>query len=283
MAILYRITDWDEHFENSRTRTMKIMRWVPLPNKHDGDGYTALIEGPNGVECYACWVTITQVASRCRPRGTLVRVNCQPHDARSLSRMTRIPADLFDIALPRLVEIGWLETEVVERQEDTAPYQEPDRHLSRPCQEGATEGRKEGKEGTEEKRTDVIGSCQEPDRQSSVPKVNLLDRLIGAWNTLPAPVRRVTKPRSRDLLKAWAAVRRCPDRRSYFDDPEAIVAKVREQAWLHGEPWFCLAWLMKREKSGTEYNVVKVMEGRFRRRPGDTQAAPVDISGMDLT
>jgi hypothetical protein len=43
MGMLYRIVDWDELFENSRTRQMKKMTWVPLPNKHDGDGYTELM------------------------------------------------------------------------------------------------------------------------------------------------------------------------------------------------------------------------------------------------
>ncbi len=35
------IRNWSENFENNRTRDLKEMKWIPVPNKHDGDGYTA--------------------------------------------------------------------------------------------------------------------------------------------------------------------------------------------------------------------------------------------------
>lgn len=113
---LYRIVDWEKHFENNRTRSVKTMTWIPLPCKQDGDGYTELIDHPDGPVHYACWVTVVQVASRCDPRGTLLRGNGQPHDPASLSRMTRIPETAFQAALPRLVQIGWLEAKAAETQ-----------------------------------------------------------------------------------------------------------------------------------------------------------------------
>ena len=106
---LYRVTDWDAHFENNRSRDIQDLTWVPFPNKHDGDGYTELIDHPDGPSHFAAWVLIVQVASRCRPRGTLLRSAGLPHDSQSLSRMTRMKPAIFDKALPRLVEIGWLE------------------------------------------------------------------------------------------------------------------------------------------------------------------------------
>ena len=109
MADLLRVRDWDSLYENNRTRGMLEMRWVPVPNKLDGDGYTELVCHPNGPAHLGCWLTILQVASKCHPRGTLVRDSGPPHTAASLSRLTRIPAGLFDEVIPRLLAINWLE------------------------------------------------------------------------------------------------------------------------------------------------------------------------------
>ncbi len=107
---MFRIRDWDEHFENNRTRDLKRLNWVPFPNKHDGDGYTALLDHPEGASHYGCWCAIVQVASKCDPRGTLVRDGARPHDSRSLGRMTKISEKVLKAAIERLVhEIEWLE------------------------------------------------------------------------------------------------------------------------------------------------------------------------------
>lgn len=103
------IVDWGKHYENNRTRELKRMTWVPLPNKHDGDGYTELIsEHPNGPAHYGAWCALLGVASKCLPRGTLVRQSGEPHDEVSLARITHIPADLWKEALPRLAKVGWI-------------------------------------------------------------------------------------------------------------------------------------------------------------------------------
>ena len=113
-AILYRIPNWDDNFENNRSRTIKHLMYVMLPNKHDSEGYLTVIQDhPNGPSHYACWAVITQVASRCQPRGTLVRGDGTPYDAGALARRTQISTELFEEALPRLVAVGWLITEVV--------------------------------------------------------------------------------------------------------------------------------------------------------------------------
>ena len=46
---IYKISGWDKHFENNRTRELKFLSWVPFPNKHDGDGYTELMDHKDGV------------------------------------------------------------------------------------------------------------------------------------------------------------------------------------------------------------------------------------------
>lgn len=111
MVLLYRVKDWDKIFENNRTRELKHLDWVPMPNKMDGDGYTELLDHPDGMSHFAAWVLIVEVASKCdkEKRGTLVRDRDVPHDARSLARVTRGSAKIFEAAIPRLVAIGWLE------------------------------------------------------------------------------------------------------------------------------------------------------------------------------
>lgn len=107
---VYRITNWGEHYENNRTREVKQMHWVPVKIKMDGDGYITLVcDDDNGAAHYGAWHAIINVAARCRPRGTLLRDNCVPYNSASLSTRTRIAKNIFDEAIPRLLEIGWLE------------------------------------------------------------------------------------------------------------------------------------------------------------------------------
>ncbi len=103
----FRIKDWKRLFENNRTRELKRMDWVPVPNRMDGSGYTALVDHPNGGAHLGAWLAILEISSRQKERGTL------PHDGAGLSqvlaRMSRLPAVLFEEVLPRLEEIGWIE------------------------------------------------------------------------------------------------------------------------------------------------------------------------------
>jgi hypothetical protein len=110
MEGLLRVRDWDAHYENNRTRSLKRMEWVPIPNKLDGDGYTELMDHPNGAAHLGAWLVIVQVASRGQRRGVLVRDNGQPHTPESLMRISRVPAVTFEEVMPRLLgSIGWLE------------------------------------------------------------------------------------------------------------------------------------------------------------------------------
>ncbi len=105
----YRIRDWDKHFENNKSRIVKDVKYVLMPNKMDGDGYTQLVDHKNGAAHLGAWHAIVSVASKCHPRGTLVRDDGTAQTPESLSRMSRIPARLILEVIPRLVAIGWLE------------------------------------------------------------------------------------------------------------------------------------------------------------------------------
>ena len=85
----YRIKDWAKNFENNRTREMVKMAWVPVPNKHDGEGFQRIMQEPDGIVIYGCWHLILQVASKClRERGTLLRDDGTPLDALSIALKT---------------------------------------------------------------------------------------------------------------------------------------------------------------------------------------------------
>lgn len=115
----WRVRNWNRHFENNRTRELKRMDWVPMPNKHDGDGFTDLMDHANGMAHYGAWALIAQVAAKCDPRGTLLRdyrtrvrdgaESIKAYDFESLARVTRGSVKVFEEAIPRLISIGWLE------------------------------------------------------------------------------------------------------------------------------------------------------------------------------
>lgn len=113
MTPILRIANWKDLYENNRTRELKSLTWVPVPNRHDGHGYAMILSLKNGPALYGAWQVILQVASRCEPRGTLVREGGKPHTASSLALMTRFPVDIMEECIKACMdgEIGWIECE----------------------------------------------------------------------------------------------------------------------------------------------------------------------------
>ena len=116
----YRIRDWNVIFENNRTRELKRMEWVPVPNKMDGSGYRELIDHENGAAHLGAWYAILEISSRQAKelRGTIPQESAAqrgdiPQDdaatCRCLARISGLPAKIFMEVLPRLLLIGWLE------------------------------------------------------------------------------------------------------------------------------------------------------------------------------
>jgi len=109
MADVWRIANWERIYENNRSREIRNPQWVPIPNRHDGAAYAELLDHEHGENHLAAWYACVQVASRCDPRGTLVRGSRRPHTARSLGLVTRISEQTFAEALPRFEALGWIE------------------------------------------------------------------------------------------------------------------------------------------------------------------------------
>lgn len=163
-VVVYRIRDWGAHFENNRTRELKYLDWVPMPNKMDGDGYTALVDHLDGDAHFGVWCTIVEIASRCDPRGTLLRDGAKPHTPASLARLSRLPESSFEAAIPRLLDIGWLETVELEVSGVTE-LSHDDAINSHPSAEKRLRNGTE-RNGTELREVSLKPSCSEPSRAS---------------------------------------------------------------------------------------------------------------------
>lgn len=111
MTTLYEVKNWSDLYETNETRKRTELRWVPVPNKHDGLGYKTMMAQENAAELFAAWNLILQVASKGDKddRGKLMR-DGRPLSAGQLALITGFPADSFQRALGFFSshESGWL-------------------------------------------------------------------------------------------------------------------------------------------------------------------------------
>jgi uncharacterized phage protein (TIGR02220 family) len=116
---LYRVANWGSAFESYETKKLTHLKWVPMPNKHDGLGFRKIVAQKNRVELYAAWVLILQVASRGtkEQRGILAR-DGKPLTSEDLATMTGFPEEIFRKALEFFSspKMGWL---TVDNQQPT--------------------------------------------------------------------------------------------------------------------------------------------------------------------
>lgn len=109
---VYRIKDWDLHFEKSQTRKAKTHHWVAMPIKHDGVGYRRITIQPNAAELFCAWCLIVQVAAKCPVRGVLADEDGRGFDSEDLAIKTGFPVSIFDTALDFFTQkkVSWLTT-----------------------------------------------------------------------------------------------------------------------------------------------------------------------------
>lgn len=150
--ITYRINRWEDIYENNRSRTVKDLRWVAVPNTFDGEKYSELMTDTKAAVLFSAWILLLEVASRCHPRGSLVRADGTPHDSRSLSLKTRAPQSWFDLALPYFTASRWLIREATEEEQFAHPGTQTDNGLTgdrHPPAKNTSDKEGEGKEGKE--------------------------------------------------------------------------------------------------------------------------------------
>jgi hypothetical protein len=108
---IMRVRDWDQLYENNRSRELGRTGWFPAPNDLGADWYAELVSDGQGAALLGAWYALLMVASRATQRGTLVRGDGQPHTPDSLARVTRLPEQVIKAVIERVLEIGLLEVE----------------------------------------------------------------------------------------------------------------------------------------------------------------------------
>ena len=105
------IKNWNTLFEVAQSKKVKgELHWVAVPTKHDGKSFRRIMRAERGIEVYAAWILILQVAAKCPVRGVLAD-DCGPLTTEDLELKTGCQRDTFDYAIKLLCskEIGWLE------------------------------------------------------------------------------------------------------------------------------------------------------------------------------
>jgi hypothetical protein len=65
----YQVRDWDQNFENDRSRTRLECRFVCVPNKQHGMGFCRVMAEPDGAAIYGIWHCIVGACSQQKRRN----------------------------------------------------------------------------------------------------------------------------------------------------------------------------------------------------------------------
>jgi hypothetical protein len=171
-ARLIRVRDWDRLYENNRSRDMKRTNWFPAPNDLSADSYVELVSHEDGAAHFGVWIALLMVASRAKPRGSLVWEDGRPHTEESLARLTRLPEVIVSTAIERLLAIGLLESggDKSRRKSKLTPHPSagiPQDRAGKP-HEGAVERKGIEHHHQEERRTEKNGTRTEPQEPERV-------------------------------------------------------------------------------------------------------------------
>jgi len=107
------IAKWNEVFENSNSRKLKRMEWVPMPTDLIGStGYNLMLDEfeSDAPAMYGTWSALVAIASQCNVRGTLADGQGNPLKISHLSRKSGFPAESFErlINWATTKEVSWL-------------------------------------------------------------------------------------------------------------------------------------------------------------------------------
>ena len=105
----YKIRDWDKHFENAKSRTIKNAAHVLMPNSHDGMIFTEIADQKNAIDIFCGWVLIVQLASKMPERGIL-KNKYRDLTTKDMANMTKFPEKVFKAAIEYLSGT-WIEVE----------------------------------------------------------------------------------------------------------------------------------------------------------------------------
>ena len=106
MVQFYRIRDWQNLYENNRTRELRSMLWIPIPTNLSGDGYTTIMMQDDGEKLrkegpaiFGTFIAILELSSKCNPRGDLLKSSNEPHTFQSIGKICRISCSLVETTI----------------------------------------------------------------------------------------------------------------------------------------------------------------------------------------
>ncbi len=113
MIKAYQITNWDKHYEVAQGRKCSTMKWFACPNDMTGNGFEIIagFEEQKQKDILLAWEYLRKVGSTMPKRGLLVSDSGRALTAKNIAFRTRLPVEIFELALIKLCEpeIGWIE------------------------------------------------------------------------------------------------------------------------------------------------------------------------------
>jgi hypothetical protein len=118
---LYRIKNWQDNYECNRTRELKSVKWIPIPVKLSGDGYSMMMDDEKGNRrkegpaMFGTFIAIIELAACCDPRGDLIKASGEPHTFESIGRICRIHPEFVEKTIAFCVNtVKWIEIIVLD-------------------------------------------------------------------------------------------------------------------------------------------------------------------------
>jgi hypothetical protein len=116
---IYQIVNWNEHFENAKSRTVERCSFVAIPNKQHGMGLTRILSSQDGAAKFGIWCLILQACSRHVTNKDQVRdgwltdnglPDGKPWEVEDMALSWRQPTALIESALALFsdVKVGWM-------------------------------------------------------------------------------------------------------------------------------------------------------------------------------
>ena len=108
------IVNWWSQYENATTRKLVSPKWFFSQSGNQSQGYRLLMRHQeDGVLSLGLFQALCQSMATLpidvRKTGTFFRTSMEPMDLDDLIELTRAPFESFEIALPLLSQIGWVE------------------------------------------------------------------------------------------------------------------------------------------------------------------------------
>ncbi len=161
---MYRIKDWQKHFENYKSKERKNCSFICMPNKM-GLGWRRIMSEPDGVNIFGLWCLLLQSCSRQKERDGWLTVDglpdSEPWTAADLAFLWKCEPEQVSRMLEACAspKVGWIE-EIQEQYPlgtRSVPVQYPPTE-----QERKKERKKEGKEGGYHNQSNETKEPEEP-------------------------------------------------------------------------------------------------------------------------